>query len=382
MKQANELKFNSDGTFKILCFGDLHEKIDFPDNKSKRKFNDMSVFMDASVKALQPNFAVFLGDTLCVRDETEGFVRYKAAIKNILRPILDAGIPFGHVLGNHEHDTRQEELIIEAYDQFPSCCVYNDDPSITGDLNCCLPIKSSDGTRDAFVMWFIDSGSRCPDKDVSKYDWVHKDQIEWYERKAAEYKKNNGYTVPAVLFQHIPVAEEYELLREAKLFERPIAVKGHYKWGDKYYVAKGEMDGYLGEGPCAPYYNEGQFDSWKKTGDIKGAFFGHDHLNDFTGNLDGILLGQNKTSGFRAYTDGCRSCVRLVTLYENTGEISTKVYHFKDFGLKSTSLGPIMKRITDRQSINMHRASYILGGTAALTVACIAANKFIKKKRR
>lgn len=380
MKQTDDLKFNKDGTFKILCFGDLHEKIDITDIKSRRKFNDMSVFMETSIKALKPDFAVFLGDTLCVRDETEGFGNYKAALKNILQPVLDAKIPFGYVFGNHEHDTGQQELIIEAYDQFGSCFVYNDDPDITGSLNCALPIKSADGTKDAFIMWFIDSLSRCPDRSVSNYDWVREDQIEWYERKAAEYKEKNGRTVPAVLFQHIPVTEEYELLREAKLWERPVAVRGHYKWKNKYYVAKGEMDGYLGEGPCAPYYNGGQFESWKKTGDVKGAFFGHDHLNDFTGNLDGILLGQNKTSGFRAYTDGCRSCVRLITLDENDPEnIHTTVYHFKDFGLKCTSLGPIMKRVTDRQSVNMHWASYIIGGAAAVTVSGVLIKKFIKK---
>ncbi|HZJ75414.1 MAG TPA: metallophosphoesterase family protein [Clostridia bacterium] len=382
MKQTENLKFNKDGTFKILCFGDLHEKLVIEDIKSQRKFNDMSLFMKTAVKALNPDFAVLLGDTLCIRDETEGFTLYKAAIKNILQPILDANIPFGYVMGNHEHDTAQEELIKEAYDQFQTCYVYNDDPNITGDLNCYVPIRSSDDTKDAFIMWFIDSNGSHHDQSFSRYDWVKKDQIEWYEKKAAEIKQKNNGTVPAVLFQHIPISEEYELLREAKLWERPIAVKGHFKWGDKYYVSKGIMDGYLGEGPCAPYQNAGQFDSWKKTGDIKGAFFGHDHVNDFTGNLDGILLGQNKTSGFRAYTDGCRSAVRLITLYEKTGEISTKVYHFKEFGLKCTSLGPIMKRITDRQSINMHWASYILGASAAAIGSGVLLHKLIKKRRQ
>lgn len=382
MKQKENLKFNTDGTFKILCFGDLHERLIIEDALSQRRFNDMSLFMKTAIKVLNPDFAVLLGDTLSKKDESEGFSLYKAALKRILQPILDANVPFGYVFGNHEYDEGQEELIAEAYDEFSSCHVYNDDPNITGTLNCCLPIRSSDNSKDAFVMWFIDSGSSYHDRNISRYDWVKKDQIEWYEKKAAEIKEKNGRIVPAVLFQHTPVTEEYELLREAKLWERPIAVKGHYKWGNKYYVSKGEMDGYLGEGPCAPYQNAGQFDSWKKTGDIKGAFFGHDHVNDFTGNLDGILLGQNKTSGFRAYTDGCRSAVRLITLYEDTGDISTKIYHFKDFGLKCTSLGPIEKRITDRQSTNLHWASYILGATAAAVGSGILLHKLIKKRRK
>ncbi len=377
MKQATDLRFPENGKFRIMCFGDLHERMTYDDRNSRLRYEDMILFHETAIKALKPDFAVYLGDTLVLRDETEGHALYRAAIKNILKPVLDAGIPFGYVMGNHEHDTRQEELIIQAYDQFDACCTYNDDPDITGDLNCALPIKSSDGARDAFVLWFMDSNNCRPNKD---YDWVHKDQIEWYEKKASEIKEKNGQTVPAVLFQHIPITEEYDLLREAKLNERLHAVRGHSKWADKFYVAKGEMDGYLGEGPCAPCENDGQFDSWKKTGDVKGAFFGHDHMNDFTGNLDGILLGQNKTGGFRAYTDGCRSCVRMITLDANTGTITTKVYHFKEFGLESQSLGPIMKRINDRQSILMHKASYAAAAVAGITAFGYVAKKLLTKK--
>ncbi len=378
MKNSVDLKFDKNGTFKILCIGDLHSRAVPKDKKDKKKFNDTALFMETALKATNPDFVVLLGDTLCQKDESEGFSVYKAALKEILKPILDEGIAFGYVLGNHEHDTKQESLIVEAYNEFLTCRVHNE-ADVTGNLNCCLPIRSSDDTKDAYLMWFIDSNNMCDDKNISNYDWVHKDQINWYEQKSDEYNKKNGHTVPSVLFQHIPVTEEYELLREARLWERPVAVRGHYKWGNKYYVAKEAVQGYLGEGPCAPYYNEDQFESWKKTGNIKGAFFGHDHLNDFTGKVDGIILGQNKTSGFFAYPDGCRSCVRLITLDENKpDEILTNIIHFKELGLKSTCLGPIMKHITDRQSINLHWASYIAGGALAMTAIGYAVKKLTK----
>ena len=120
--------------------------------------------------------------------------------------------------------------------------------------------------------------------------------------------------------------------------------------------------GYLGEGPCSPDIDDGQFDSWKKSRRVLGAFFGHDHLNDFSGYVDGIYLAQHKTAGFRAYTDGCRSCVRLLTLDENDlGSFEQELRHFKEFGLECECLGPIFKRISDRQSTNMHIAAKILG---------------------
>ena len=383
MKQETQLSFKSGKRFKILCFGDLHERILLDTVDKELRFKDMNLFMQVTVKALQPDFVVLLGDTLCEWNEAGGYELYRDALARIIKPVTDAGIPYGYVMGNHEHDIRREELVIKAYDELGICYVFNEEPDITGKLNCCVPIRSSDGTHNAFNMWFIDSNNTCEDHDVSNYDWVHADQIQWYERRAEQLKEENGgITVPAVLFQHIPVTEEYRLLRPAKLTERPVAVKGHSKKKDTYYVAAEGTQGYVGEGPCAPDYNDGQFESWKKVGDVKGAFFGHDHLNDFTGEVDGILLGQNKTSGFNAYTDGCRSCVRMIELDEHTGTLKTRIYHYKDFGLKSSSLGPIFKRISDRQSTNMHACARILGVTAAVAAVPVAVTGLAKLMKK
>lgn len=112
-----------------------------------------------------------------------------------------------------------------------------------------------------------------------------------------------------------------------------------------------------------------------------GAFFGHDHLNDFSGYVDGIYLAQHKTAGFRAYTDGCRSCVRLLTLDENDlGSFEQELRHFKEFGLECECLGPIFKRISDRQSTNMHIAAKILGAAAGTAALAVGAKYIIKAK--
>ena len=73
--------------------------------------------------------------------------------------------------------------------------------------------------------------------------------------------------------------------------------KGRFYTLDK----KTGVKGYMGEAPCPPDHNGGEVDSWLKTGDIFAAFFGHDHMNDFVGEVDGILLGQTKCSGFHIY---------------------------------------------------------------------------------
>lgn len=370
----NSLKFK-DGKFKIMTLGDLHENISWDTKNDRKRLRDMHNLVEMGIKAFSPDLIVLLGDTCSKKDDSEDFVNYKNALRVISRPILDSKIPFAYVLGNHEHDKKQEEKIIEAYSEINTCLSYNDENS-KDFLSYNLLVKSSDGKNDILNLWFIDSNNL---RDGG-YDWVHEDQIEWYEKKAEEIKAaHDGKTLPAILFQHIPVFEEYELLREAKPYEIPVAVKGYNTRSSKYYVLKDGVEGYLGEGPCAPDYNHGQFESWKRVGDVKAAFFGHDHLNDFTGVVDGITLGQNKTSGFCAYTDGCRSVIRMITVDENEPEkINTRVYHFKELGLECHCLGPIEKRITDRQSINMHKAAKVLGVAAGTVSAVKLVKKIIK----
>ncbi len=375
----NELKFNN-GKFTIMSLGDLHEHLHLDTREKRKKREDMHNLVKMGILAFKPDLIVLLGDTLNERDDSEDFKDYKKGLRDVLKPVIESGIPFCYVLGNHEHDQGQEEKIVKAYEEIETCIGVNDSTAPRGNFNCNLLVKNSEGTEDILNLWFIDSNNCSEDPEISNYDWVHEDQIEWYENKATKIKdEHGGRTIPAILFQHIPVYEEYELLREAKTYELPIAVEGHYKFGDKKYVLKDGVEGYLGEGPCTPCVNHGQFASWKKTGDIIGAFFGHDHLNDFTGYVDGIMLGQNKTSGFCCYTDGCRSLVRITTINEsNPWELKSRVYHFKELGLKSTSLGPIEKRITDRQSMALHKILPTAASVAGVAGIAALVKKLIK----
>jgi hypothetical protein len=66
-----------------------------------------------------------------------------------------------------------------------------------------------------------------------------------------------------------------------------------------------------------------QLKSWKKMGDIKAAFFGHDHVNDFHIKVDGISLFQTIGCGY--FTYGKERGGRLIILDENNPEcIETK----------------------------------------------------------
>lgn len=375
-----QLKFNNK-KFKIMSLGDLHESVNVGDKNRQKRTEDMHNLVKMGILAFKPDLVVLMGDVCCDGLNAEkNAEEYKAALDRILKPVLEAKTPFTFVMGNHEHDTGCEDMIVSCYEQYPTFVGVNDKTAPRGNYNSNILIKDSEGKEDIFNLWLIDSNNLNTIENVSYYDWVHEDQIEWYENKEAEIRASHGgRQIPSIVFQHIPVYEEYELLREAKVHEIPVSIVGEHKFKGKRFVLKDGVKGYLGEPPCSPLENHGQFESWKKTGDVVGALFGHDHLNDFMGYVDGIMLGQNKTSGFQCYTDGCRSLIRLTTVTEgDERNITSSVYHFKDLGLKCTCLGPIESRISDRQSMNMHTASHIAAGVASVAGVGIAVSK-IKK---
>ena len=378
--QNEPLRFK-DGKFKIMLLGDLHDCYDMKNDNAAEKMDDTLALIGKAVKELKPDLVVYMGDNARASTEYE----MRAVISRITYPVSVSDTPFDLVFGNHDRECEVDlPTQLKLYREHENCYALNAYDSLSGYGNHNLVIKSGDGEKDIFNLWFIDSHSLYSDRSKSYYDAVHEDQIEWYKKTAKELAdKNGGKVLPSLLFQHIPVPEEYELLREAKPYEKLDSVQGHKTYSDKYYMLKPEVEGYLGEGPAVPDFNSGEFAAWKETGDVLGAFFGHDHMNDFAGYVDGILLAQCKTAGFRVYTDGCRSGVRLITLEENNPEnVQTRMYHFKDFGLKSKSLDPYMRNVSDRQDMKLKAAGAAVGTVAAVTAAAVAANKVLKKTKK
>ena len=361
-----KFKFNSDGKFRILLFGDIHEHTDY---KTNPKFKDMQKLMNAALDEFKPDLCVLLGDNCNTGIYVEDPDVFREMLKDVVAPITSRNIPVAAVLGNHEHDHGHEDEIVAEYGKL-GIIMRNDAPDeVTGNANFKELIYSSDGEKPVFCLWFIDSNNCHENREISHYDYVHTDQIEWFEAESEKLKElNGGEPMPSFIFQHTPVPEEYELLRKARFWELPVSVRGYNTKRKTFYVGKKGTADYVGEGPCSPDVNNGQFASWKKVGGVLGAFFGHDHLNDFSGFVDGIFIAQHKTAGFRAYTDGCRSCVRLVTLEEkNPAKFEQQLKRFKQFGLKSESLGFVMRHFTDRQVITMHVLGYLALAAAGVT---------------
>lgn len=318
----SDLKFNENGKFRIMIIADTQDSI-----KPRQETLDL---MNAALDEAKPDLVVFTGDNIHGPDWqiAKSKSRTTKAIKRIMEPVVSRNIPYCIVFGNHDDEGGvSKEYQMELYKSLGNCLsVEGEDMKGCGNYN--LTIKNSAGTKDIFNLWFIDSGSYNTDKNIeSYYDFVGSDQIEWYEKKSSELKaQNGGEVLPSFLFQHIAVPEIFDLLTEVDE-----GTEGAVKKGDKYYILNEDIaNGSMGEAPCPPDYNNGQFESWKKQGDIVAAFFGHDHVNDFSATLDGIDMHYTPGAGFYIYGNGPEHGVRIVDINESDLSYTTELLYYKD----------------------------------------------------
>ncbi|MBQ6624745.1 MAG: hypothetical protein IIX39_02885 [Clostridia bacterium] len=369
------LKFNSNGKFKILVASDLYEKTDNKNKQSILKSIDTKVFLEASIKALSPDLVVFNGDCAFGDSDEQLF----DSVETITSTIKKLNIPLAVVFGDDEKDNNIKNKLKSLYSKYENCLFNNDKITMSenGDYN--VLIEDSNGNV-KFNLWFFDSNGKTPDSDISaKYDWIHDEQIEWYENKALQIKNENSAVVPSFVFQHIPVVEEYNLMREAKALESSKTIKGDGFYKDKYFLPNDNISGNFRDPIGCSDFNNGQFESWKNIGDVKAAFFSNSHLNDFEGYVDDILLSQCCASGFFGCHDGDRCGIKLITINEKDLSFDTKNFYFSDFGIESKSVAKIDQRFTSKQKRNIALASATLG--TALT-GIIKLRKILKNKRK
>ena len=358
------LQFSEHGKFRILAIGDSHEQLKFDE-----KTEDMLRLLNASAEYLNPDMVVFMGDLVSRENPQENRRATEdeifEQIVRLTKPFTSRNIPVGIVFGNHDGDPPAEDkkVVFSLFNRIPKF-INTDESGVTGVGNCFAPIYDHTGQKMVFNLWLLDSGSGAQDGSGG-YAWVEDDQIEWYERTCDSLTVANGGVVPSNFFQHIPVCEEYRLLKETSIFN-PYRVRGQGMFSHKFYTRGENLQGYLGEGPCVPARNNGQFDSWKKKGDVIAAVFGHDHMNDFQGDVDGILLCQTQCSGFHIWGDGLRQGVRVIDLDESRpGELSTYMVRYRDFyGTKCKSVKPY-DFLTDRWHTNFKITLAAVGSCAA-----------------
>ena len=323
-KDDAQLQFGEDGKFTILVLADVQTGYPVPE--------DMKNFIKESIKFSDPDLVVFTGDNINCDD--------MRAYDDVFGIVEDMGIPFTAVLGNHDQEnsgglTRDE--IVAKYQEYDGCLAYDADPSLHGAGTHNLPILSSDGSKVAFNLWMFDSGDyvRSSDGEWLGYDWVRDDQIAWYnETRDAMTAENGGEVVPSLVFQHIiPQEPTQEIFVETDLNLGDLTINFQDGTSSTLLPDISKFkEGYLFEKACPGYGNDGQWDAMVEGGDVLGMVVGHDHINNFIVECDGIDLIMTPGCTYTSYYNNMMQGARVIEIDENNP------WEYSTYNLTSTKL--------------------------------------------
>lgn len=335
---GDALQFDANGKFQILVLADVQDN--YPVNE------DTLQYIREALDTVKPDLVVFNGDNITIDD--------KAAYDQLMQPLVERGQKFTFVFGNHDVEDRSftHEDILEIYQSYEGCLAYDADPSLHGCANHNLPILSSDGTKVAFNLWMFDSGDYIKNEDGSwyydeydsrVYDCVRKDQIEWYKETSKKLEAENGGKVPSIAFQHIITEEGVAaILPEIPSF---LGFMGRsFENGNAYSfvpVFTRIKSGFIFEPPCPSVDNDGQWDAFVERGDVLGCVFGHDHVNSFIAEYNGIDAIMTPGITSESYSNDMLRGGRIITIDENDPwNYETEMLHFHALALKEGSLLP------------------------------------------
>ena len=270
------IRTKSDDDFKVLMFTDIHL-----DGKNKTSSVTVEKII-ANVQREKPDFVIFGGDTI-----TSGLNRKRA--KQLCEIFEQLGVYWAAVLGNHEGSALaiSRKKNVKIFSSYDHCLMRQGLDGVWGNGNYCVNILNADGSLKK-TFYFLDSGSDASKADMEKYgtatdgrseyDGVKDSQVKWYSDKVKENEAKYGAS-KSVLVMHIPIYQ----MREA-------AESGEYLYGGKL------------ESVCASCFDSGLFDAIKTLGSTDWVFFGHDHVNNFALELDGVTLSYIEASGYGSYT--------------------------------------------------------------------------------
>ncbi|UKS25271.1 metallophosphoesterase family protein [Paenibacillus sp. HWE-109] len=292
------LTFRKDHTFTITQFTDIHWKDGgTEDQLTKRLMEDV---LDTE----RPDLVVFTGDVIYTGYVTPGEPLCEQplqAFRDAIQVAETRGIPWAVVFGNHDTETliTRTELMDTVLQQ-PHTVAQHGPEEINGVGNYQLTITDSEGVA-AAALYFFDSGNVSSLPHIKGYDWIRRDQIEWYTKQSEQLtSSNNEQTLPALAFFHIPLPEYQEVWNRATCY------------GNKF------------ENVCCSPVNSGLFTAMVEMGDVMGTFCGHDHINDYWGELHGIRLCYGRATGYNTYgQEGFPRGARMIRLHQGERSFET-----------------------------------------------------------
>ena len=198
------------------------------------------------------------------------------------------GFVYAPIWGNHDrHGLYNPNELANRFSAAPHCIYYEPDDDLYGRSNFIINL-TDDGTKNSAVAWMIanlDSGAAFSETELSvfrDYDYIRTEQTDWFLSEHALA----GETVPVIAYYHIP-QDENEAAWKA-VTEDGAALK------NKFF----RLEGFADNGN-EKYASD--FIDRAKDHNLKAAFMGHAHNNDWTVEYEGVVLGLGVKTGDELY---------------------------------------------------------------------------------
>ncbi|XP_041019195.1 probable inactive purple acid phosphatase 28 isoform X2 [Juglans microcarpa x Juglans regia] len=259
-------------------------------------------FLKRMLEVEKPDFIAFTGDNIFGPSSTDA----AESLFKAFGPAMESGLPWAAVLGNHDQESTMNREELMSFISLMDYSVSQVNPSaedlsspvkdgmvtnIDGFGNYNLRVYGAPGSHLAnnsiLDLFFLDSGDREVIQGVRTYGWIKESQLSWLRSISHEsqgQKQNSDQsadafptaTSPALAFFHIPIPEIRQL----------------------YY---NKIVGQFQDAVACSSVNSGVLQTLISIGDVQAVFMGHDHKNDFCGNLDGIWFCYGGGFGYHGY---------------------------------------------------------------------------------
>ncbi len=288
-----ELKFNEDGTFRIVQFTDTHLCANSEKNlgEAEKTFGRISGLL----RNENPDFVVFTGDVVTRKPA-------KVMWERLMDTLNRYNVPFAVVFGNH--DAEQELTKAEMSRIITSSPANVNTLDRDGELaDIGITILDSKGGKPAAVMYFMDSNDYSKIEGIDGYGWFSREQVDWLYESCMKTTKKSGAPLPSVAFFHIPLPEFVTA------------------WNNPENSRKGRR----AENECPGEVNAGMMAAMVESGSVMGVFCGHDHDNDYVVAENGIALAYGRFSGNQTTYNNLRHGARILVLKEGLREFESWV---------------------------------------------------------
>ncbi len=292
--RSQELQFRSDSTFRIVQFTDIHYKAGATPSKKS------IALMRSTLDEIKPDLVVFTGDVVVSAPTKQGW-------DEVLDVVIARKIPYLVTLGNHDDENEMKRAEVAAYVATKPYLLNKTAKTsgVDGYLNGAIAIKGRSGAN-AALLYAMDSHAYSKNKKVDGYGWFNHNQVQWYRQTSASFRESRKDTLPALAFFHIPLPEFKIAFDNIKNKRR----------GVRY------------ENECAPQINTGMYAAMLESGDVLGMFVGHDHVNDYLVDYNGIALTYGCFSGSENTYLRIKNGARVIELKEGKKEFKTYLREF------------------------------------------------------